>query len=273
MEPFLLNEETNTLQLEKWEAAYPGLVAGFTTRWGGTSQDSFDSCNMGLHVGDVDEHVIQNRRRIADIQGFPFESWTCADQVHGNAVAKVTAGHKGAGRNDLKSVIKESDGLYTNEKGIFLTSFYADCVPLLFVDPHSKAVGVAHAGWKGSVSNIGKSMITALTGEYGTNPGQLLVAIGPSIGVCCYEVDERVMAEVRKATDDWEQVATPSEQSDRYMLDLRLLNERLLIDAGVDPAHISMTSYCTSCRNDIFFSHRSENGKTGRMASFIGWRE
>ncbi|QOS99547.1 peptidoglycan editing factor PgeF [Brevibacterium sp. JNUCC-42] len=273
MEPFQLNDTTRTLHLKKWESAYPGLTAGFTTRWGKESTASSQTCNLGLHVGDNPNHVINNRQGLADQQGFLFETWTCADQIHGNKVTKITAGQIGAGRDSLESVVADTDGLYTTERGVFLTSFYADCVPLFFLDPISKAIGLAHAGWKGTVSLIAREMVEAFSREYQSNPEDIYVAIGPSIGSCCYEVDERVMQQVRMATSKWEQAVQTSSTSGHFMLDLRHLNQLIVEEAGVLASHISTTHYCTSCRNDLFFSHRKDQGKTGRMASFIGWKE
>ncbi|PCN45628.1 hypothetical protein B9C88_02815 [Brevibacillus laterosporus] len=273
MEPFQLNNTTHTLHLKKWESAYPGLTAGFTTRWGIQNTDSPQMCNMGLHVGDDPNHVIKNRQQLADQQGFSFETWTCADQIHGNKVTKISAGQMGAGRDSLESVITNTDGLYTTEQGVFLTSFYADCVPLFFLDPIRNAIGLAHAGWKGTVSLIGREMIEAFRREYQSNPEDIYVAIGPSIGACCYEVDERVMQQARIAASSWEQAVQPSHKTSHYMLDLRRLNQVIVEEAGVPADHISTTHYCTSCRNDLFFSHRKDRGNTGRMASFIGWRE
>lgn len=272
-EPFVRVEDKPFLQLLEWERSHPGLVAGFTIRTGGASELPFESFNMGLHVGDNAGHVVDNRRQLAAQLEIPFDVWTCADQVHGHQVCQVTAG--GAGKESLDDVIKATDGLYTTEKNVLLTSFYADCVPLFFLDPVSGAIGLAHAGWKGTVQRIAEEMVQSLSQSCESKPGDLLVALGPSIGSCCYEVDERIMEQVRKSVEQWEKAVTPAEKENRWMLDLRILNQLILVEAGVNPARISSTNWCTSCRTDLFFSHRKEagsKGTTGRMASYIGWK-
>lgn len=272
-EPFLQQTDRQELHLQEWEEANPGLVAGFTIRSGGVSIEPFGTMNMGLHVGDEPSAVVTNRRRLAESLGMSFDAWTCADQVHGNRVCEVTAG--GAGRESLEDVIPATDGLFTRRAGILLTSFYADCVPLYFLDPDNRAIGLAHAGWKGTVSRIAEEMVVSLGQKYGTRPERLLVAIGPSICGRCYEVDERVTSQVRTSAIHWSSAVVPLETG-RYLLDLPRLNQEILKECGVSPEHIRQTGWCTSCRSDLFFSHRKEAGRTGttgRMASFIGWRE
>ncbi|WP_025845037.1 peptidoglycan editing factor PgeF [Brevibacillus agri] len=272
-EPFVLEGEKSILALADWQAHFPGLVAGFTVRLGGESEEPYGSFNMGLHVGDDPAHVIANRKKLAEHVGMPFEAWTCADQVHGNRVCQVTAG--GAGKESLGDVIAATDGLFTQQKGVLLTSFYADCVPLYFLDPASGAIGLAHAGWKGTVGRIAEEMVKALQTHYKAKPGDIRVAIGPSIGGCCYEVDERIMTQVRTSAENWKTAVSASTEG-KYMLDLRQLNTEILREAGISRANMLVTDWCTSCRTDLFFSHRKEAGPgkmTGRMASYIGWKE
>lgn len=273
-EPFIRDEEKPLMHLLDWEEQFPGLVAGFTIRTGGASGQPYDSFNLGLHVGDEPEQVVANRRQLAAALHMPFDAWTCADQVHGSQVCQVMAG--GAGKESLQDVIAATDGLYTTEPNILLTSFYADCVPLYFLAPDTGAIGLAHAGWKGTVQRIAEEMVQAITERTKTRPEQLLVALGPSIGGCCYEVDERIMEQVRTSVKEWESAVTPAQKDGNYMLDLRKLNRLVLLEAGIEESHILMTDWCTSCRTDLFFSHRKEakeKGSTGRMASYIGWRQ
>ncbi|WGV58192.1 peptidoglycan editing factor PgeF [Brevibacillus brevis] len=272
-EPFVRVEDKSILSLTEWEQQFPGLVAGFTIRSGGESEQPYGSFNMGLHVGDESANVVANRRKLAEQAGMSFSAWTCADQVHGNQVCQVTAG--GAGKESLEDVISATDGLFTLEKGVMLTSFYADCVPLYFLHPQSGAIGLAHAGWKGTVGRIAEEMVKAMTKHYQAKPADIFVAIGPSIGGCCYEVDERIMTQVRTCAGDWEK-GVISSTGDRYMLDLRQLNTAILLEVGISSGNIFSTNWCTSCRTDLFFSHRKEagiQGTTGRMASYIGWKE
>ncbi len=271
MEPFVHADTTPALRLHEWEERYPGLVAGFSLRTGGCSQPPYASLNLGLHVGDDPQAVIVNRRRLAQRLGMPFSGWTCAEQVHGTAVCQVTDERRGAGRTDAAEAIAATDGLHTNLPGVLLTSFYADCVPLFFLDPEAKAIGLAHAGWKGTVGRISVEMIRAFAAAYNSKPDQVYVAIGPSIGGCCYEVDEPVISRVRSSTANWQQ-AVVAKENGRYLLDLPLLNQLILEEAGVPSGRIARTAWCTCCRTDLFFSYRKEAGKTGRMASFIGWK-
>jgi hypothetical protein len=272
LESFVRSEHTHTLHLREWEAMYPGLCAGFTLRTGGHSRPPFSSQNHGLHVGDDPAEVVANRRLLTKRLGFPFSSWTCGDQVHGTKICRVTADRRGAGREQLQEAIPAADGLHTDLSDVLLTSFYADCVPLYFLDPKSSAVGLAHAGWKGTVGKISSEMVKAFAREYGSDPSKLLVAIGPAIGGCCYQVDGRIVIQVQAATARWSAAVVPDKVEDRYLLDLPLLNELILEEAGVAKERILRTEWCTNCRKDLFFSHRGEAGKTGRMASFIGWR-
>lgn len=260
------------LHLHEWEKAFPDLVVGFTLRTSGNSQGPFASCNLGLHVGDNQATVVENRRLLCQRLGFDFDAWTSAEQVHGTQVCQVSEGLRGAGRERQEDAISCTDGIYTDQSDILLASFYADCVPLYFLDPVHHAIGLAHAGWKGTVGLIAEEMIKAFQEKYGSKPENLRVAIGPSIGGCCYEVDEHVMQHVRERIPDWQE-CVKERGTDRYMLDLPACNQQVLIREGVLPGNILRTSWCTHCRTDLFFSHRKEAGKTGRMASFIGWKK
>ncbi|MGD8190043.1 peptidoglycan editing factor PgeF [Brevibacillus ginsengisoli] len=272
MEPFVHTDTTDALHLREWEELCPDLVVGFSLRTSGFSEAPYASCNLGLHVGDDPAKVIENRRSLANRLGFEFDAWSCADQVHGNQISQITKELRGRGRENHLEAIEGTDGIFTNETDILLTSFYADCVPLLFLDPDKRVIGLAHAGWKGTVGLIAEEMIKAFQHQFQTKPEHIRVAIGPSIGGCCYEVDENVMQHVRQMIPNWQSCVTAS-KGDRFMLDLRACNTRVLERLGVLTEHITRTSWCTNCRTDLFFSHRKEAGKTGRMASFIGWRK
>ncbi|UFJ41938.1 peptidoglycan editing factor PgeF [Brevibacillus humidisoli] len=271
MEPFQIVAQTDTLRLNGWEQRCPGLVAGFTLRSGGLSEVPYDSLNLGLHVGDNPDHVRKNRQVVCRQVGFDFEAWTCGEQVHGTAVEQVTDAQRGSGRERADRAIPAVDGLYTDKAEILLTSYYADCIPLYVLDPQKRVIGLAHAGWKGTVGRIAAVMLRALEESYGCKPDELLVAIGPSIRGCCYEVDEKVMEHVRGSTANWKQSVQPGGDG-RYMLDLAELNQQILIESGVPSSHISRSNYCTACNGKLFFSHRRDKGRTGRMASFIGWK-
>lgn len=270
MEPFVRRQEANgveTYRISDWESRYPRLSVGFSTRIGGVSVDGCQSLNCALHVADDPQHVIENRRRLAAAAGFSFEAWTCGEQVHDHRVAVVSQDDRGRGRLDRSSAIPDTDALISQADDVMLVSFYADCVPLYFYDPVHQAVGLAHAGWKGTSQQIAARTVEAMVDAFASRPEQLLVAIGPAIGGCCYEVDSRVIDAMQMAGvhEGW-----TANNDDKYMLDLKRVNKQILLKAGILPTNIEITDLCTSCHVETFFSHRRDGGKTGRMASWIG---
>ncbi|WP_274363336.1 peptidoglycan editing factor PgeF [Paenibacillus thermotolerans] len=270
-EPFAgKQDEPSLLTIADWQERFPWLSAGFSTRFGGVGGGAWDSLNCALHVGDNPEDVIANRKLLAQRASFSFDAWTCAEQVHGSDVLAVTRELRGAGRESREEAIASKDGLITNEPGVMLAAFYADCVPLWFVDPDHRAVGVAHAGWRGTAADVAGKTVEAMRLAYGSDPARMLAAIGPSIQACCYEVDDAVICRVKEAGGEEGEHFVSSRAPGRYMLDLSKLNAKLLAKAGILPKHIEITGYCTSCRTDLFFSHRKECGKTGRMTAWIG---
>lgn len=241
----------------------PGVRAGISLREGGVSAPPRDSLNCALHVGDEPDRVLENRRRLSRAAGFAPEDWTCGEQVHGSRVEVVTAADRGAGRLDRETAFADTDALITREPGVMLAAFFADCVPLIFYDPENRAAGIAHAGWRGTARNVAAETVKAMGEQFGTRPENLLAAIGPSIGPCCYEVDDTVVRQIGIISPD-------RKANGRYMLDLKEANRQFMIKAGLGPNHIEVSGYCTCCRTDLFFSHRGEGGTTGRMAAFIG---
>lgn len=283
MEPFQRKDgtakEPSLFLLSQWMDGAPGLTAGFSGRAGGVSSAPWNSLNIGLHVGDKQGDVIENRKLLTEDIGWPYEAWTCAEQIHGAAVHQVREGDRGRGRSSMKDTIQGCDGIMTDVEGILLTSFYADCVPLYFFDPDHRAVALAHAGWRGTVGGIAAETVRRMSEAYGTRPERLIAAIGPSIGECCYEVDGQVIAEVEALMNRLGLSETLAltcmipEASGKARLNLKELNRQIMIKAGILPTRIELSKWCTGCRVDLFFSHRMEGGKTGRMASWIGMAE
>ncbi|CAG7605492.1 Polyphenol oxidase [Paenibacillus solanacearum] len=285
MEPFAKQAAGNgsvTLPIALWSERYPQLSAGFTSRIGGVSGEPFGSLNCGLHVGDDPAAVVTNRRRLADALGIPFAASTYAEQVHGKEIQVVSRSLRGAGNDSRDKALQAKDGFVTNEPGVFLFAQFADCVPLYFYDPIRRAVGLAHAGWKGTVLQIAQATLETMGAAYGTKPRDVIAAIGPSIGACCYEVDDAVISRVDKLLPELHGLGGGAEgvvavyerkSEGKYNLNLQQLNRQIMIKAGILPSHIEITGLCTSCRTDLFFSHRKENGKTGRMAAWIGLKE
>ncbi len=272
-------EATRVLVLPSWREADSQISAGCSTRLGGVSGGAMASLNCGLHVGDEPDRVLENRRRVAQCAGFPFDAWTCAEQVHGGEALAVAREHRGKGRKSMDDAIAGKDALVTNEAGVMLAAVFADCVPLYFFDPVRRAVGLAHAGWRGTACNIAKAAVEAMNRAYGSEAEHMLAAIGPAIGPCCYEVDraviDRMAAALNRDMDGGEaraalRLAVEDKGSGRFMLDLKELNRQFMIKAGILPTRIECSERCTSCQNDLLFSHRRQRGNTGRMAAWIG---
>lgn len=246
------------------------VIAGFSTRNGGTSIEPYNSLNLGLHVGDMQEHVLENRKRLAEQIGFPVQSWVCAEQVHGSTIEKVSLKDRGRGARHMESAIPATDGLYTYEEGVLLALGYADCVPLYFFAPNAAIVGIAHAGWRGTTENIAGKMIDLWEQNEGISREEIRVIIGPSIGPCCYEVDQQVIDAVAKVLGQHDEGVFEQSRKGHYRLNLKECNRKLCELAGISVNHIECSSYCTGCRTDLFFSHRVEGGPTGRMLAYIG---
>lgn len=267
-EPFHRNEEIN-LPIEKWQGINPKLRAGFTTRNGGYSNRPFDTLNLGLHVPDCYDNVLSNRQELATELAMPLEKWVSGEQIHRTNIHVVTKHDMGKGATSHQSSLKNVDGLITNEAGILCTAFFADCVPLYFFDPVTGYIGIAHAGWKGTVNHMGEKMVDALK-AVGVNPEDLLVTIGPCISMNAYEVDENVVNHI----DDKNVKNTVfPKENNRFLLDLKQLNVEILLQNGLIRHNIDVTTYCTFNDETLFFSHRRDKGESGRMLGYIGYKE
>lgn len=269
MPVFTWQQKNDVLFLTVTAFTETGLVKhGFTSRLGGISQPPYHTLNMSFTVRDVPEKVVENRRRAAEAIGFPLEDLVALQQVHGDRVAVATSEHKGRGALNYETALPETDAVITREAGVPLSTYHADCVPVFFLDPVTPAVGLAHAGWKGTALKIAAKTLLAMHGHFGTRVEDCLVAIGPSIGPCCYEVDGRVKdifgQAFREAGAFFQ--ATGEE---KWHLDLWEANTRALEEIGVPRRHIFVSRLCTGCRTDLFYSHRKEKGLTGRMAALI----
>lgn len=244
------------------------VTHGFSTRLGGVSSGEYHSLNLALHVNDQPAAVLENRRRICQALHIDYRRLVAGEQVHGDAVAVVTAEHIGRGSLSLDTAIPQTDALITNVPNVPLSSYYADCVPLFFMDPVKKAVGLAHAGWKGTVLRIGAKTVRQMQVNFGCRPQDILAAIGPSIGPCCYQVDQPVIKQVAANFDFWQQTAKQCDD-EHWLLNLWEINRRVLTEVGVKPENITVAEICTMCRNDLLYSYRAAQGRTGRMASLI----
>lgn len=245
----------------------------FSTREGGVSKGIFASMNLSYTRGDEKESVDENFRRIAEIFGTTPDRIVCSRQTHTTNVRLVTEEDCGKGVV-YPADYEDVDGLITNQPGILLCTSYADCVPLYFVDVKSRAIGLAHSGWRGTAAGMGAVMLKRMREAFGTMPGDVLAAIGPSICRDCYQVGEEVAEAFRKSfPDDWEELLTKGEEKGKYQLDLWEANKRILLHGGVLPEHIAVTDLCTCCNGDFLFSHRASHGKRGNLGAFLELRK
>lgn len=245
------------------------VIQGFSTKLGGVSEGKFATLNFTFTRGDNPDHVMENYRRMAAVLGVDEKRMVLSYQTHTTNVRLVT--EEDAGKGIVKERdYKDIDGLITNVPGITLVTFFADCVPLYFLDPTHKAIGLSHSGWRGTVSRMGAVTIDKMKEAYGTRAEDLLVCIGPSICGDCYEVGEEVALEFKKAfaKENWNQILREKDNG-KFMLDLWKANEILLKEAGVKPEHIQTTDICTHCNSDYLFSHRTCGNERGNLAAFL----
>lgn len=243
----------------------------FSTRIGGASEGIYSSMNLSYTRGDRKESVDENFRRIAGVMGCRVEDIVCSDQTHTTNLRVVSREDRGKGIVQPKDY-KDVDGLLTNEPGLVLATFYADCVPLYFVDVKNRAVALAHSGWRGTVARMGRCVIEKMREVYGTRGEDIVAAIGPSICQDCYEVSEDVaeafVKEFRKPGQ--EQEILLSKGNGKYQLDLWRANEIILTEAGIPEEQIQVTDLCTCHNSEYLFSHRASMGKRGNLGAFLG---
>lgn len=240
----------------------------FSTRLGGISTKNYSSLNLGLHVNDEQQKVINNRKLLVNLFSNSVDDLVAAKQVHGTNVKVVDQEDCGRGAVDYKTALSNTDALITAQKGVLLSSYYADCTPLFFLAPNIPAVGLAHAGWKGTVNKIGQKTALQMKENWGIDLQKLLVGIGPHIGSCCYQVGKEVVRKFAAAFDNSNSFIE-TDQAEKWRLDLAKANHIQLEEIGVKTDNISISNLCTSCRDDLFYSYRRDNGQTGRMASII----
>jgi len=270
-------------------SAFPDLIHAVSTRYGGTSLPPYDSLNLTFTSGDRPEAVEENHQRLCSALEVPRAALVSPRQVHGATVHRV-------GTRDRGRFIPECDALVTSDRGVALLLRFADCVPILLFDPQQAAIGLAHAGWRGTVAGVAQATVTAMVEDLGSRPSDLIAAIGPAIGPCCYEIGPDVVAAVRAVfgTDTDllgppprpvkgkpVQAARPLHASPRSQseakhvppvhFDLWGANEMLLRLAGVE--QIEVAGICTCCHSDQFFSYRAQNGKTGHHGALLCIRE
>ncbi len=242
---------------------------GFSTRLGGVSKGDFTSLNLSFSRGDEVEHVKTNYKRLVRAMDLDDTSLVFSDQIHDSKIHLVTQGDPSI-TDCYEKHLTGIDGLITNVVGVTLVTSYADCVPLYFVDPVHKAIGLSHSGWKGTVKKIGKKTVEAMQMSFGTNPEDLVCAIGPSICFDCYEISEDVANEFRKVfSNKIIEKILYRKSNQKYHLDLWRTNKEILLEAGVKAEHIVNSNLCTCCNPKLLFSHRASSGKRGNLAAFL----
>lgn len=247
-----------------------GIVRhGFSTRLGGVSEGYYASMNLSFDRGDRKEAVAENFRRIGEALGVRCEDMVLSRQTHTTNVRIVTDADRGKGITRERDYT-DVDGLVTNVPGICLVTSYADCVPLFFVDPVKKVIGLSHSGWRGTVGKIGRKTVELMHERFGSDPADILAAVGPSVCMDCYEVSGDVIEKFKEAFPEncWEQLFYEKPDG-KYQLDLWKANELIFLESGILPEHIAVTNVCTHCNSDILYSHRAAGDKRGNLCAFL----
>ena len=257
------------------------VTSDFSTRLGGVSEGYYSSLNLSFDRGDDPARVLENFKRIGASMGVAVEDMVLSKQTHTTNVRVVTKEDKGKGVMRERNYT-DVDGMITNVPGICLVTSYADCVPLYFVDPVKKAIGLSHSGWRGTVGKIGKNTVQLMQENFGSKPEDLLAAVGPSVCMDCYEVSEDVADAFKEefgaeiSQDDstscysWNgKLILMNKGNGKYQLDLWGANRLVLLDAGILPEHLAVTNVCTKCNPELLYSHRVMGDKRGNLAAFL----
>ena len=243
----------------------------FSTRVGGVSEGIYSSMNLSYTRGDDKKSVDENFKRIAEVLGCGMSDIVCSDQTH-TVNLRVVSGQDG-GKGILRPKdYTDTDGLMTDEPGLVLATFYADCVPLYFVDTGRRAIALAHSGWRGTVARMGRCVVEKMREVYGTDPADIVAAIGPSICQECYEVSEDVaeaFAQEFRGTRQSDEILI-GKGGGKYQLDLWRANEIVLTEAGIPAEQIQVTDICTCHNSEYLFSHRASHGQRGNLGAFLG---
>ncbi|HGJ64132.1 TPA: peptidoglycan editing factor PgeF [bacterium] len=238
------------------------LICATSTRLGGVSPKPYNTLNLAYHVGDNPKNVMKNRELFCHELGIEASSLVLANQVHGDRVELIEDKLAGCGAYGIDDAIPNTDAMITMSNKVSIGIMTADCVPVMIYDPVKSAIGVAHAGWKSAILMIASKTIKNMNEAFGTNPSDCIVAFGASIKACCYEVGKEIISQfdaifgVGRCTKD-------------NNLDLPKAVEFQLIDIGVKKENISSNNVCTACNLGLYYSHRAENGVTGRMMSVM----
>ena len=251
-----------------------GLVTdGFSTRLGGVSEGCFSSLNLSFDRGDDRAAVEENFRRMGEALGVRCEDMVLSQQTHTTNIRIVTDEDRGKGITRERDYT-DIDGLITNVPGICLVTTYADCVPLYFLDPVKKVIALSHSGWRGTVGKIGKKTVELMHDNFGSDPADILAAVGPSVCQDCYEVSADVIDRFKEVFDRsaWDELFYEKPDG-KYQLDLWKANEKIFLEAGIRKDHIAVTNVCTHCNSGILYSHRAMGDKRGNLCAFLALKQ
>lgn len=279
MDELGLEMTSKTLRVHREGAVYyttfpsfeeTGLVRHlYSTRRGGVSMGNLGPMNLSFARGDSVDTVTENFRRICFVSGIFPGDMVFSDQVHSDRIMLVDGRDRGKGLIKPKEM-QGFDGLITNTPEVCLVTFHADCCALFFLDPDHKAIGLSHAGWKGTVLEIGRKTVEKMTECFGSDPSRILAGISPSIGPCCFEVQDDVKDMFAVRFPEWEdEIIRDGERPGKYYVDLWKTNRLILEKAGLRSENITVTDLCTKCEAEYFHSHRRSGNNRGSQAAFL----
>lgn len=267
----MIEKKTGPLSIFFFESLLKqkGVDHFVSTRFGGFSSGVYEFLNLGFHVGDDPRKVKKNRALLTSTLKIHQDSFITSKQTHGDTVMVVTEKSKKQGENESGKAVGTADAMITNLPHVCLMVLVADCAPILFLDTAKRAIGVVHAGWRGTVRCIVQNAVKMLQKSFGSLPGDIIVGIGPSIGPCCYEVGPEVIGRIEKRYHDTKGYIDRTLPNGRGYFDLWRANKVQLIQAGISEENIEIARICTCCQNNKFFSERYQKGKTGRFGGGI----
>jgi len=263
----MMEEESNSLSIWCFENLLEHKEIGHfvSTRMGGYSHAPYDSLNLSFNVGDDPEKVLRNRQLLAETLGVSLGEFTAAKQIHDSQVKIVSGPLQGKGSMDHHGAIDGTDAMVTDVPGTCLMVLLADCVPIVMYDPVKRVVAAVHAGWKGTLRFIAQKTVKVLEQDFGSSPQDIVAGIGPSIGPCCYEVGREVVSQIKATLGTEDNDIVKASSDGRGYFDLWTANLRQLVQADVPARNIELANTCTCHHSGLFFSHRCEEGKTGRF--------
>jgi len=267
----MIEKHLNSLSIWFFERLlnYSCIIHFVSGRMGGFSNRPYGSLNLGFHVGDDPEAVIRNRNLLASTLGIPYDDFTFAKQIHDSGVKIITEEQRGSGVVKHETALDATDAFVTNVPNICIVMLLGDCVPILYFDPNRNVVGIAHAGWRGTVQSVAQNTVRAFRERFHSSPSDIIVGIGPSIGPCCYEVGPEVIAQFENIFCGKNVYVHNETSNGKGYLDLWEANKTQLLQMGIPEGNIEVSGICTCCNHDLFFSRRHQKGETGRFGAGI----